>query len=82
LIADRRSDDRRTGRSFARSFVLSPGVPLTHPAAALDGRQGAKAAGVEIIGDIELFFRERAKSRAWRLSSASPAPTASRRRRR
>ena len=39
-------------------FVLSPGVPLTHPkphwSVAL-----AKAAGVEIIGDIELFCRQR-----------------------
>ena len=44
--------------SFA-SFVLSPGVPLTHPephwTVAL-----ARGAGVEIIGDIELFCRERA----------------------
>jgi UDP-N-acetylmuramoylalanine--D-glutamate ligase len=41
------------------SFVLAPGVPLTHPkphwTVAL-----AKAAGIEIIGDIELFCRERA----------------------
>jgi UDP-N-acetylmuramoylalanine--D-glutamate ligase len=40
------------------ALVLSPGVPLTHPephwSAAL-----AKKAGVEVIGDIELFFRER-----------------------
>jgi UDP-N-acetylmuramoylalanine--D-glutamate ligase len=45
-------------RGYA-SFVLAPGVPLTHPkphwTVAL-----AKAAGVEIIGDIELFCRERA----------------------
>jgi UDP-N-acetylmuramoylalanine--D-glutamate ligase len=40
------------------SLVLAPGVPLTHPvphwAAAL-----AQKAGVEVIGDIELFCRER-----------------------
>ena len=40
------------------ALVLAPGVPLTHPAphwsAAL-----AHAAGVEVIGDIELFCRER-----------------------
>jgi len=40
------------------ALVLSPGVPLTHPAphaaVAL-----ARAAGVEVIGDIELFCRER-----------------------
>jgi UDP-N-acetylmuramoylalanine--D-glutamate ligase len=43
------------------ALVLAPGVPLTHPAphwtAAL-----ARQAKVEIIGDIELFCRERAKS--------------------
>ncbi len=40
------------------ALVLAPGAPLTHPAphwsAAL-----AHAAGVEVIGDIELFCRER-----------------------
>lgn len=40
------------------SFVLSPGVPLTHPkphwSVAL-----ARAEGVEIIGDVEIFVRER-----------------------
>jgi UDP-N-acetylmuramoylalanine--D-glutamate ligase len=40
------------------ALVLSPGVPLTHPqphrAVTL-----ALAAGVEIIGDVELFVRER-----------------------
>jgi UDP-N-acetylmuramoylalanine--D-glutamate ligase len=45
------------------ALVLTPGVPLTHPqphwAAAL-----ARKAKVEIIGDIELFCRERAKSGA------------------
>jgi UDP-N-acetylmuramoylalanine--D-glutamate ligase len=43
------------------ALVLTPGVPLTHPAphwsAAL-----ARNANVEIIGDIELFCRERAKA--------------------
>jgi UDP-N-acetylmuramoylalanine--D-glutamate ligase len=42
-----------------QSLVLSPGVPLTHPAPHWTVDK-AKAAGVEIIGDIELFFRERA----------------------
>jgi UDP-N-acetylmuramoylalanine--D-glutamate ligase len=40
------------------ALLLAPGVPLTHPAphpaVAL-----ARAAGVEVIGDIELFCRER-----------------------
>jgi len=40
------------------SLVLSPGVPLTHPQPhAIVER--ARAAGVEIIGDTELFCRER-----------------------
>ncbi|NIX76424.1 UDP-N-acetylmuramoyl-L-alanine--D-glutamate ligase [Microvirga terricola] len=42
------------------SFILSPGVPLTHPEPHWSVKL-AKAAGVEIIGDIELFCRERAK---------------------
>lgn len=40
------------------SFVLAPGVPLTHPKPHWSVDL-AKAAGVEIIGDIELFIRER-----------------------
>ena len=52
-------DLRALDWSGIASLVLTPGVPLTHPAphwsAAL-----ATAAGVEIIGDIELFCRERA----------------------
>lgn len=47
--------------SKVAALVLAPGVPLTHPqphwAAAL-----ARKADVEVIGDIELFCRERAKS--------------------
>ncbi len=41
------------------SFVLSPGVPLTHPKPHWTVVK-ARAAGVEIIGDLELFCRERA----------------------
>ena len=47
--------------SSVAALVLAPGVPLTHPAphwAAVLARQ----ANVEIIGDIELFSRERAKA--------------------
>lgn len=40
------------------SFVLSPGVPLTHPEPHWTVIR-AKEAGVEIIGDIEIFCRER-----------------------
>ena len=53
------ADLRSIDWSKIAAFVLTPGVPLTHPAphwsAAL-----ARAAGVEIIGDVELFGRERA----------------------
>ncbi|MDO8902464.1 MAG: UDP-N-acetylmuramoyl-L-alanine--D-glutamate ligase [Phenylobacterium sp.] len=41
--------------SFA-ALMLSPGVPLTHPAPHWTVER-AKAAGVEIVGDIELFAR-------------------------
>ncbi|MGH6677760.1 MAG: Mur ligase family protein, partial [Bradyrhizobium sp.] len=40
------------------SLVLAPGVPLTHPKPHWIVDK-AKQAGVEIIGDIELFCRER-----------------------
>jgi UDP-N-acetylmuramoylalanine--D-glutamate ligase len=38
------------------ALVLSPGVPLTHPAPHWTVER-AKAAGVEIVGDVELFAR-------------------------
>jgi len=40
------------------ALVLTPGAPLTHPAPHWTVR-AAQAAGVEVIGDIELFCRER-----------------------
>ncbi|HLP68789.1 MAG TPA: UDP-N-acetylmuramoyl-L-alanine--D-glutamate ligase [Rhizobium sp.] len=40
------------------AFVLSPGVPLTHPKPHWTVGL-ARAAGVEVIGDVELFVRER-----------------------
>ncbi|MFH6783665.1 MULTISPECIES: UDP-N-acetylmuramoyl-L-alanine--D-glutamate ligase [Methylobacterium] len=40
------------------ALVLAPGVPLTHPAPHWTVEL-AKAAGVPVIGDIELFCRER-----------------------
>ena len=43
------------------ALVLAPGVPLTHPVPHWTVGL-AQAAGVEIVGDIELFCRERAKS--------------------
>jgi UDP-N-acetylmuramoylalanine--D-glutamate ligase len=44
-------------QSFA-ALVLAPGVPLTHPKPAWPV-VSAKSTGIEIIGDIELFCRER-----------------------
>jgi UDP-N-acetylmuramoylalanine--D-glutamate ligase len=44
-------------RNFA-ALVLSPGVPLTHPSPHWTVLK-AREAGVETIGDIELFCRER-----------------------
>jgi UDP-N-acetylmuramoylalanine--D-glutamate ligase len=46
--------------SGIKALVLSPGIPLTHPEPHWSVKK-AKEAGVEIIGDVELFFRERAK---------------------
>ncbi|OHV23398.1 UDP-N-acetylmuramoyl-L-alanine--D-glutamate ligase [Rhizobium sp. RMa-01] len=39
-------------------FVLSPGVPLTHPKPHWTVDL-ARAAGVDVVGDVELFVRER-----------------------
>jgi UDP-N-acetylmuramoylalanine--D-glutamate ligase len=51
--------DLRTAdwRAYA-AFVLTPGVPLTHPEPHWTVAK-AKAEAVEIIGDVELFFRQR-----------------------
>ncbi len=46
-------------RQFA-ALVLAPGVPLTHPQPHWTVAR-ARAAGVEVIGDVELFCRERAR---------------------
>jgi UDP-N-acetylmuramoylalanine--D-glutamate ligase len=54
-IADLRTADW----SRIAALLLAPGVPLTHPAPHWVV-QRARDAGVEIIGDIELFCRERA----------------------
>jgi UDP-N-acetylmuramoylalanine--D-glutamate ligase len=53
------SDDlRQVDWKRISALVLAPGVPLTHPAPHWTVRL-ARAAGVEVIGDIELFCRER-----------------------
>ncbi|MBZ9937708.1 UDP-N-acetylmuramoyl-L-alanine--D-glutamate ligase [Mesorhizobium sp. BR1-1-16] len=51
-------DLRNADFSAFAALVLAPGVPLTHPEPHWVVTK-AKAAGVEIIGDIELFCRER-----------------------
>jgi UDP-N-acetylmuramoylalanine--D-glutamate ligase len=53
-VADLRSADW----SKIAALILAPGVPLTHPTPHWVV-QLARKAGVEIIGDIELFCRER-----------------------
>jgi len=54
------ADLRKADWSRFSALVLSPGVPLTHPEPHWSARL-AKQAGIEIVGDIELFCRERAK---------------------
>lgn len=51
-------DLRSLDWSKVAALVLSPGVPLTHPKPHWSVDL-ARAAGVEIIGDVELFCRER-----------------------
>jgi UDP-N-acetylmuramoylalanine--D-glutamate ligase len=53
-------DLRQADWSRIAALVLAPGVPLTHPKPHWSVDL-AKVHGVEIIGDIELFCRERAK---------------------
>ena len=54
------ADLRDIDWSGIASLVLTPGVPLTHPEPHWSAKL-ATAAGVEIIGDVELFCRERAR---------------------
>jgi UDP-N-acetylmuramoylalanine--D-glutamate ligase len=51
-------DLRTADWSGFQSLVLAPGVPLTHPEPHWTVGL-TKAAGIEVIGDIELFCRER-----------------------
>src|ERR1700760_1668118 len=65
---DRRAEAARAGFATAdlrtvswanfAALVLTPGVPLTHPAPHWSVLK-AREAGIEVIGDIELFCRER-----------------------
>jgi len=52
------ADLRHVDWSRIAALVLAPGVPLTHPAPHWTVGL-ARAAAVEVIGDIELFCRER-----------------------
>ena len=52
------ADLREVDWSRIATLLLAPGVPLTHPAPHWTVGL-ARAAGVEVIGDIELFCRER-----------------------
>jgi len=51
-------DLAQTDWSEFSSLILAPGVPLTHPTPHWTV-QKARESGVEIIGDIEIFARER-----------------------
>jgi UDP-N-acetylmuramoylalanine-D-glutamate ligase len=53
------------------ALVLAPGVPLTHPAPHWTV-QLAQNAGVEVIGDIELFCRQRLATTPLRFANPSP----------
>src|ERR1700739_4232103 len=52
------ADLRKVNWSRFAALVLTPGAPLTHPAPHWTVL-AAREAGVEVIGDIELFCRER-----------------------
>ncbi|MEZ5870668.1 MAG: UDP-N-acetylmuramoyl-L-alanine--D-glutamate ligase [Nitratireductor sp.] len=54
-------DFRSGGLHFHAALILSPGVPLTHPRPHWSVEL-ANAAKVPVIGDIELFCRERART--------------------
>src|SRR5215831_3262570 len=53
-------DLRQIDWSKISALLLSPGVPLTHPVPHWSVVL-AKNAGAEVIGDVELFCRERRK---------------------
>ena len=60
------ADLRHADWSRFAALLLAPGVPLTHPAPHWPVGL-ARANAVEVIGDIELFCRER-----WRVAPNSP----------
>jgi UDP-N-acetylmuramoylalanine--D-glutamate ligase len=54
------ADLRKVSWQGFAALVLTPGVPLTHPAPHWTVL-AAREAGIEVIGDVELFCRERAR---------------------
>ena len=54
-------DLREADWSLFHALILTPGAPLTHPAPHWTVVK-AREAGVEVIGDVELFARERAQT--------------------
>ena len=58
-------DLREADWSAYAALLLSPGVPLTHPAPHWTVER-ARAAGVEIVGDVELFARTCAAYPEWK----------------
>src|SRR5271155_6010811 len=52
------ADLRKVSWASFAALVLTPGAPLTHPAPHWSVLM-AREAAVEVIGDIELFFRAR-----------------------
>src|SRR5215475_8419696 len=55
------ADLRTVSWSNFAALILTPGAPLTHPAPHWSVLK-AREAGVEVIGDIELFCRERRRN--------------------
>jgi UDP-N-acetylmuramoylalanine--D-glutamate ligase len=55
------ADFRKADWPKIAALVLAPGVPLTHPAPHWVVK-AARQTGVEVIGDIELFCRERRRA--------------------
>ena len=64
-------DLSRADWSGYKVLVLAPGVPLTHPKPHWTVEK-ANASGVPVIGDIELFVRERAARAPKTACSARP----------
>ena len=62
------SDLRETDFSTLAALVLAPGVPLTHPVPHWSVRK-ARAAGIEIIGDTEVFYRQARKTKGVKIAA-------------